>query len=835
MRNFMNRVSKGMSLVEITIVLTVLLVVFGAVFLFFSRGSEEFDFSRRQNELITIGRLALEEVTDIMLYAGYMPTSHWDNDQWHPVVLADSIEFEFYADYDANSILDDTDYRNIKVFNQRFVVTDHGGYVHRIGSNISSLDFNYLDELSNPLPEPLSELDRDLVRHIQIHLTMVSEYRNTEYFTQVSTTISPRNLGINHNINPAFVPPDPLVGTVVFNVCGVDTFPLPNIDEDLMINRMIDWGLTVIPLTDDQMSVYDFVTEETDLIVLRYRDSSLTFPYPALFNNFTGIGDTLEVPIVTLNGPDAVSIFSMAAITYDLNERRMTAANNWHPVNKYLPAPPASFPVYSSATGMQSVLDSLIYKTFKQDTVHTYPGSLVDQSGICVRDELTEHRRIHFSAHDASEYSKDGWQLFYNVIKWSVGEAPLIVELESFEDEDDYSYVEPGYGENSYCYVVSPMVTIPPSSDANYEALLRFSHCYWTRNRACGGYIEIIATDSAAIDSTWKQIPTEDLLVGYYHQQTSLTYPGGIRDAYIDKSPGYSPTAPTLTIEEANLEDYRGMNVWFRWAFGVEDKQSNNQDGWIIDDLQVLLVDRDPIPGPDIRLDHWADPDSMHHQPRRWKHHEFPTFNDDWYYHDLYAIDPIYPHEQGYAWTTWGEIGYIGPWTHGGINDSWEIGKVSIFTPVVDPDPTPYNGAHYAGNDLTFDDGMYNNFESSYLLSERWDIDNVIAYNYIELRFYSCIRLALNDDAFIHIGFSVDSIPPDPMDLGQWEEVMHYPSVNDTEWANIEPIELSDYFADALADSLYEHYWIIFSLITTPSDTLGGWNIDNITVLGSIN
>jgi prepilin-type N-terminal cleavage/methylation domain-containing protein len=181
MKNKINRISRGMTLVEITVVLTVLLVVFGAVFLFFSRGSEEFDFSRRQNELITIGRLALEEVTDIILYAGYMPTSHWSNDDWHPVVIADSTEFEFYADYDANNVLDNTDYRNIEIANNRFVVTDHDTYVHRIGSNIYSLDFNYLDELSNPLPEPLSETDRDIVRHIQINLTLIDEYRGTFY------------------------------------------------------------------------------------------------------------------------------------------------------------------------------------------------------------------------------------------------------------------------------------------------------------------------------------------------------------------------------------------------------------------------------------------------------------------------------------------------------------------------------------------------------------------------------------------------------------------------------------------------------------------------------
>lgn len=833
MKTFMNKVSRGMSLVEITIVLTVLLVVFGAVFLFFSRGSEEFDFSRRQNELITIGRLALEEVTDIILYAGYMPTSGWDNDDWHPVVLADSIEFEFYADFDGSEVLEDTDYRNIEVVNQRFVVTDHDEYVRRIGSNISALDFNYLDELSNPLTEPLSATDLDLVRHIQINLTLVSEYRNTQYFTEVSTTISPRNLGINHNINPAFQPPDPLNGTVVFNCCGVDTFPLPNLDEELMINRMIDWGLTVVELTDDQMVTYDFIGEEIDLIVLRHRDSLKTFPYPSLFFNHPGMTDTLMVPIVTLNAMDAVDIFSMGNIALELNLLQMTPANNWHPVNRDLPLGYLTFEVYNSpGSGMQSVLDSLIYLTPEKDTVLTYPENLIDQSGVCVRDEEFIKRRVHFSAYDASEYTAGGWKIFYNVIKWSAGETPDVVEIETFEDEDDYTFVNPGYGEDSYCYVVTPMITIPASTDADYEAILRFTHCYWTRNRECAGYLEIIATDSAAVDSTWQQIPDEDLLVGYYHVQTTIGFPGGIRDAYIAKSPGYNPTGPTLTYEEADLEDYRGKDVWIRWIFGVEDKSSNNQDGWIVDDMEVLLVDRDPMPGPDIRIDPWADSDSTQYLPWRWKHHEIPTYNDDWAYNDLYRIDPIYPQEQGYAWTTWGEVGYIGPWTHGGINDSWEIGKLSMFWPYPDPQPTILNGAHYAGNDLTADDGKYNNFETSFLLSERYDMANIIPFNYKAVEFYSCLRLFVMDDAWVHLGFSVDTLPPDPMNLSLWEEVVFYPSEFNLIW-DIETFKVSNIFEDALADSAYENYWLIFTLISGPSNVEGGWNVDNVKILGA--
>lgn len=829
----MNRIHRGMTLVEITIVLTVLLVILGAVFLFFTRGSEEFDFARRQNELITTGRLALEEVTDIILYAGYMPSPDWSNDNWHPVVLADSIEFEFYADYGDDGVLDDTDYRNIEVINQRFVVTDHGSYVHRIGSNISSLDFSYLDELSNPLPEPLSATDRDLVRHIQINLILVGEYRNKSYYTNVSTTISPRNLGVNHNINPAFAPPDPLEGTTVFNVCGADTIPAPNPDEILMISRMVDWGLTMVPLTDLQMATYDFIGKKIVLIVLRHRGPTESFPYPALFYNYTGIGDTLHIPVVTLNSKDAVDIFSMGKVALDTVLLQMTPANDWHPVNYSLPNGYTTFNVYNpTSTGMQSVLDSIIYPS-PGDTLLTYPDTLYSGSGVCVRDENSPRRRVHFSAYDASEFTADGgWRIFYNVIKWAVGSKPslgTVVEEEDFESPDDYSSVDPGYGEDSYCYVVTPRISIPKDTVPNYDAILRFSHCGWTRNRQCGGYLDI-STDSV----NWTQIPDSLLLEKYNTQQTMSGFPGGAGiDAYISKFGGYETTKPELTFNEVCLEDYRDADVWVRWVFGVEAKISNNQDGWVFDDPVALLVNTDPTATPDsIRIDPWAS-GTMIYQPRYWKHHNFPTFNDDWYYHNLHAVDSIYAHEQGYAWTTWGEIGYIGPWEHGGTNDSWEIG-VSVspfFVPDPDPSATPQNGSHYCGNDLTYDDGFYNDYETSYLLSKRFDISNTSSYSIINLEFYRCVRLASNDDGWVHLGFSTDTLPPDPMNLGSWYEVADYPGSNHTNW-EYQVANLSQTFTDALADSAYQHYWIAFTIISGPSLVRGGWNVDNIKIWG---
>ncbi|MBN2586427.1 MAG: prepilin-type N-terminal cleavage/methylation domain-containing protein [Candidatus Fermentibacteraceae bacterium] len=850
MKNVISRFARGMTLVEIMIVLTVLLIVFAAVFLFFTRGSEEFDFARRQNELITVGRLALEEITDIILYAGYMPEPEWGNDEWHPVVQADSSEFEFYADYDDGTVgvLDNSDYRNIVVSDESFLVTDHGSMSRRIGSNITSMNFNYLDELSNPLPEPLSPAERDLVRHIQINLVLTDEYRGTDYSTEVSTTISPRNLGVNHNINPAFAPPDPLEGTVVFNVAGFDTIPAPTIDEDLMINMMIDWGLTVITLTDFEMGTFDFRGEDIDLIVLRHRGAMHTFPHDYLFYAYAGNKDTLFIPVVTLNAQDAVDIFDMGHIVLEIQMQEMTPANDWHPVNRYLPEGYDTFQLYDNNLAYQSILDSLNYVT-PGDTVLTYPGNISGMSGVAVRDEESLKRVVHYSGWDASEYTPDGgWQMFYNVIKWNVGtfshEYGTLIEEETFESPEDYSFVEPGYGEDSYCYVESPWTYIPDdSSKADYEAILRFSHCYWTRNRAAGGYLDIDTTWVDTSVTEWRQVPDEDLLVGYYLQTTSSGYPGGAgMDAYIDKSPGYNPSMPLLSIEEADLEGYRGKHVRFRWVFGVEDKASNNQDGWIVDDVTVLLVDRDTTALDSILLDPWTlYPDSLPIQPRFWFHHEMPGYNDHWYYHHLYNVDPVYPYAQGYAWTTWGEVGYIGPWTHGGLNDSWEIGVTVVpeFTPDPDPKATIYNAAHYAGNDLTYDDGYYNSFESSYLLSERWDIANTESYDNIILRIYRCIR-CFGDDAFIHVGFSVDTLPPSPMDLSQinWFNVTEdlYVWANHTEWAYEEDpvIDLTDAFDSAMADSSYQYYWLLFTLFTGPvGSEHGGWNVDNIQVWGN--
>jgi hypothetical protein len=118
---------------------------------------------------------------------------------------------------------------------------------------------------------------------------------------------------------------------------------------------------------------------------------------------------------------------------------------------------------------------------------------------------------------------------------------------------------------------------------------------------------------------------------------------------------------------------------------------------------------------------------------------------------------------------------------------------------------------------------------------------NTEGYDNIILRIYRCIR-CYGDDAFIHIGFSVDTVPPSPEDLSQinWYNVTEdlYVWADHTEWAYEEepPIDLTAAFDSALVDSSYQYYWLLFSLFSGPAGSEhGGWNVDNIQVWGNNN
>ena len=71
------------------------------------------------------------------------------------------------------------------------------------------------------------------------------------------------------------------------------------------------------------------------------------------------------------------------------------------------------------------------------------------------------------------------------------------------------------------------------------------------------------------------------------------------------------------------------------------------------------------------------------------------------------------------------------------------------------------------------------------------------------------------------------------MNLGLWKEVVDLTNKDHTIWDE-QDWEVTDIFSNALADSAYENYWIIFTLITGPSGVKGGWNVDNIKVTGSL-
>ncbi len=147
---------RGMSLVELMVVIGILGILFTAVYMFFTKGTEQFHFARRQNELSTSGRLALEALSDEIRWAGYMPIGGWTEDNWHPVQLGTETTFQFYADLDGNGQLTDTDHRNIFRDAYNAVrITDNGSMSRVAGTGIVALQFNYFDSQGNLLSKPL--------------------------------------------------------------------------------------------------------------------------------------------------------------------------------------------------------------------------------------------------------------------------------------------------------------------------------------------------------------------------------------------------------------------------------------------------------------------------------------------------------------------------------------------------------------------------------------------------------------------------------------------------------------------------------------------------------
>ncbi|MCD4700276.1 MAG: hypothetical protein K8S24_00315, partial [Candidatus Aegiribacteria sp.] len=385
----------------------------------------------------------------------------------------------------------------------------------------------------------------------------------------------------------------------------------------------------------------------------------------------------------------------------------------------------------------------------------------------------------------------------------------------------------------SWCHLTTPAVDIPLSTDGGYsDPIMRFTQIYWLRNKNQGMFIEV-STDS--LGDVWDYIEEKTILdPDYYKIKNGPDYPGGMINTYREKSDGYNyPVAMDWDTVEVNLEDYAGETVWFRFVFGAVPIPSNNQDGFVCDNFSVWA--NSDSTGLDERIDSWGDDFDF------WIHdiHENDTllWTDNWSYLDLNETDPFYPDAWGKSWTTWGTVTYIGPWSHGGINSSWEIGVTALFYPKPDPQPTIYNGRHYAGNALTFHEGYYYPNEASWLMSERYSMTPTLSYDIIRLVFYRCVGLAPMDDGWVHLGFSVDTIPPNPYNLSEWTEVRRYDGENQKVWEYEEQapgefyLDVSDVF-EAQPDSM-DYYWILFSLISGPNLERGGWNLDNIEVYGA--
>ncbi len=438
----LTRSRKGMTLVEIMIVVVVLGVILGAVFLLLTRGTTEFHYARRQNELDIAGRQALDAMTSSIIWAGYMPLGGWEDEDWHPVVTAQESIFVFYADWEPFRTLEPTDYRTIRLNSDgRIEISDGNSLVlTEAGHHITDLRYNYLGAGGNDLGSSLDSIvQRDMVRHIQIEIELTEEYADLVYQTVMKTTVSPRNLGINHDINPGFYPPDPPEGHIVFNVDSdtIGILPTPNIDQQLMINRLSYWGYTLTIVSDAMLDTLDY--SDKNLLVLRHMSSG-RHDDPGVLT----LLDTLHVPIITLNAEEAALTFNMGSTFGVLMQDSMRKEIIDHPVNYYLDT---DFVMYTE-DAEHSVLSDFTEAADTTDFV-TGAGLTSTYSGASViREENEPMRRIHYSPWVASKYTDiDGWRFFRNVIEWATYSPdsynlPLST-LEDFEGSEPTEYAIP--------------------------------------------------------------------------------------------------------------------------------------------------------------------------------------------------------------------------------------------------------------------------------------------------------------------------------------------------------------------------------------------------------
>lgn len=434
---------KGMSLIELVIVMGILGVLFTAVYMFFTKGTEQFHFARRQNELATSGRLALEMIGNEVRWAGYMPEGGWTEDQWHPIEVGTETELEFYADMNPPyKQLSDDDHRNITRGIDNIVrITDDGSMNRVAGTNITALQFNYFDTNGNLLAKPLNAIDRDAVRHIGIKITLQGTYMGDVYQTVMQTVITPRNLGVQHNFDPLFYLPPDTPGNIVVNVADSSGAQKPTLHETALINNLITWGHTVFILVDDELPVFNYDSTSIDLVILR---------------NIPGTGShaadsvslqAIPIPVIAMDADDARLVYHMARHSYEVTSAScpMEKIIENHTINRNVPLNnPGSdaFSIYDNDHGplTVTVLDSLNYGG-TVDIVTAFTGTGTDSlSGVSVQNEyFPAARRIHYCAPCVAYNSADGNVFLHDVIKWgfgSHGENPDLGEeifLETFE------------------------------------------------------------------------------------------------------------------------------------------------------------------------------------------------------------------------------------------------------------------------------------------------------------------------------------------------------------------------------------------------------------------
>lgn len=570
--------TRGMSLVELTIVIVIMGVIMAGVFMLFISGTEHFNFARRQNELDIAARLTIDRVTNEVIWAGFMPRGGWDNDEWHPIVKATGDSLAFFADWESYNVLEPTDYRYITSVNQRVRITDAGSRTQDIGENITAFEFEYLDEGGNLLPFPLDAASRDMVRHIRVRLELTAVYADDVYQTVMHTSISPRNLGVNHNIDPAFYPPMPLRGVVIVNVAGDSANPAPSVDEEKMSDYLQLWGYTVREITDDRLITYDY--GDVDALILRHMPMDSTHYDPGNPDFFSD----LPIPTISLSAFDAVALYGMGASASEITQDTMTVLE-YGPPTAHLAG---TFLVYNSfSNGFQSILYGMT--PVPGDTLFACPGTLTDYSGIyAINLEADSVRRVHLSAWQARYYQETSWRMLYDIVRWLAVEdegylGTPITTLEDFEGpqvstQEISLWADP----------ITPtagMDTVQVFYDGFWSSLGSASN--WTMQPLGGGRIDIsgnaLRTDRAAAGASTRNLAVLTLDLSAYDEyadELRMTFRSYSNEGAPDAMDGAFFRNPTATqLNNINFESGTPANVSFYTTTGGRNRRLNTA-GW---------------------------------------------------------------------------------------------------------------------------------------------------------------------------------------------------------------------------------------------------------------